>query len=131
MSNREDVPYKVGFGMPPKETRFKPGQSGNPHGRPKGTLNLATAVRKASRERITVIVNGKPRQVSKLEAAITQMVNRAVKGDPRATQQLLQLAPLLDGDAAVPQGVDDTDRLVMAGIVKRIRQSGPGSDSDP
>lgn len=27
--------YKVGYRNPPKETRFKPGQSGNPKGRPK------------------------------------------------------------------------------------------------
>lgn len=28
--------YEVGFGKPPKETRFRKGQSGNPRGRPKG-----------------------------------------------------------------------------------------------
>lgn len=32
--NSED--YKVGPGNPPKETQWKPGQSGNPKGRPKG-----------------------------------------------------------------------------------------------
>lgn len=28
--------YEVGYGKPPQQTRFKPGQSGNPRGRPKG-----------------------------------------------------------------------------------------------
>lgn len=28
--------YKVGLGHPPKEFQFKPGQSGNPCGRPIG-----------------------------------------------------------------------------------------------
>lgn len=28
-------PYEVGYGRPPKATQFKPGQSGNPKGRPR------------------------------------------------------------------------------------------------
>ncbi len=31
--------YDVGFGKPPADTRFKPGISGNPRGRPKGSKN--------------------------------------------------------------------------------------------
>jgi hypothetical protein len=34
--------YQVGYGKPPKHTQFKPGKSGNPQGRPKGTKNLKT-----------------------------------------------------------------------------------------
>jgi hypothetical protein len=34
--------YDVGHAKPPKHTRFQPGQSGNPRGRPKGTKNLKT-----------------------------------------------------------------------------------------
>ena len=33
---------EVGYRKPPKATQFKQGQSGNPHGRPKGTKNLKT-----------------------------------------------------------------------------------------
>jgi len=31
--------YDVGYGKPPAHSRFKPGQSGNPRGRPKGVKN--------------------------------------------------------------------------------------------
>ena len=31
--------YEVGNGKPPEHSRFKPGQSGNPRGRPKGAKN--------------------------------------------------------------------------------------------
>ena len=36
--------YEVGYGKPPKETRFRKGQSGNPKGRPKGAKNKAPAL---------------------------------------------------------------------------------------
>jgi hypothetical protein len=34
--------YQVGYGKPPKDTRFKKGQSGNPRGRAPGAKNLKT-----------------------------------------------------------------------------------------
>ena len=35
----DDEDYEVGYGKPPKDSRFKLGQSGNPNGRPKGSRN--------------------------------------------------------------------------------------------
>ena len=32
--------YPVGYGRPPKETRFQPGKSGNPAGRRKGSRTV-------------------------------------------------------------------------------------------
>ena len=38
------VDYDVGFAKPPAASRFKPGRSGNPKGRPKGARNRLPAL---------------------------------------------------------------------------------------
>lgn len=38
-AHKPDADYEVGYAKPPKDTRFQPGRSGNPKGRPKGAKN--------------------------------------------------------------------------------------------
>ena len=83
---------KVGYRHPPEKSRFKVGQSGNPHGRPKGTLNLATVLEQTLREPIVIVEDGKRKTVTKLEAAIKQVVNQAASGKLKAVQLLAGLA---------------------------------------
>ena len=37
-ANSEEATYKIGRGKPPKDHQWKPGESGNPSGRPKNTM---------------------------------------------------------------------------------------------
>lgn len=85
-------PEQVGFGRPPQATRFKKGVSGNPKGRPKGSLNVATAFMKALREKVVINENGRRKTVTKLEAALKQLVNKAASGEISALKQLVELA---------------------------------------
>jgi Family of unknown function (DUF5681) len=88
--DRDQEPeYQVGYGKPPRHTRFKPGVSGNPLGRPKDSKNLSTLVHEALNERVVVAENGRRRKVSKRQAIITQLVNRSAQADLKATQILL------------------------------------------
>jgi hypothetical protein len=83
--------YKVGYGKPPKASQFKKGKSGNPNGRPKGSLNLATDLTAELGEYITVREDGRPRKVSKQRALIKSLMAKALQGDVRATASLLAL----------------------------------------
>lgn len=124
----------IGYCKPPKHTQFRKGQSGNPKGRPKGSLNTSTVLQKVARQRIKVTSNGVSRSVSKLEAAATQLSNQAAQGNPRAIREFLCLLRLCEEPAqseraqAEPREID---RKVMANIRKRILQSEkPPSESE-
>jgi Family of unknown function (DUF5681) len=83
--------YKVGYAKPPKATQFKKGTSGNPRGRPKGSLNLASDLTAELGENITIREDGRPRKVSKQRALINSLMAKALQGDVRATASLLAL----------------------------------------
>jgi len=74
----------VGYAVPPKTSQFKKGQSGNPKGRRKGSVALATLIRKSAKERVIVQENGARKSMTKDEAAFKQLFNKAASGDQRA-----------------------------------------------
>jgi hypothetical protein len=83
--------YEVGYGRPPRHTRFRPGRSGNPRGRPSGSKNLTTLLNDALNEPVVVAEIGGRRKITKRQAIITQLVNRSAKSDLRATKILLDI----------------------------------------
>ncbi len=94
MSSDENAPeddYEVGYGKPPKDTQFKPGRSGNPRGRPKGARNFTTELREELNERIPIREGGKVRRISKRRAVLKAQVAKALNGDPRSAQLVMNL----------------------------------------
>src|SRR5262245_35547279 len=86
------VPARVGYGNPPVHSRFKPGQSGNPKGRAKGSQNLKTLFTKVLNEQISLREGSEVKKISKAEALVRGMVVGALKGDVRNTAMLLRVA---------------------------------------
>jgi hypothetical protein len=82
----------TGYGNPPIESQFKPGQSGNPRGRPKGILNFATDLKRTLEAPITLNDGGKTKRVSTQKAVLLRMREKALKGDARALDRLLDFA---------------------------------------
>lgn len=74
-----------------RSSRFKPGQSGNPRGRPPGVKSLSDIVRKIVGQKVTITENGRTRRVPRLEAILLRAAGEASRGDARALRLLLQL----------------------------------------
>ena len=109
--------YKIGRGKPPRHCQYKPGQSGYPSGRPKGSRNFKTAVKAALKALVKVTCDGKSRKVSTMEAMILRLKDKALGrgGDLRALSLLIQLAQLYSEDelaaAAAATSADDANVL--------------------
>lgn len=126
MSKKALTPYEVGYGRPPTHSQFKKGESGNPKGRPKGALNLATLFNRALSEKVTITENGRRRNITKLEIALKQLINKAAQGDPRSMHLMLSMAPLvgIEPPNADP-GLDANESAVMAGLLGRLKDQIP------
>ena len=83
--------YEVGYGKPPKHSRFKPGQSGNPRGRTKNSKNMSTMLKEALQQKVQVKLNGKPKKVSAEMAILLRLREKALSGDLRAITALFSL----------------------------------------
>jgi hypothetical protein len=120
--------YEVGYGKPPRENRFQKGQSGNPRGRPCGAKNLKTRVREALKEPVLVTENGRRRKVTKGEAIITQLVNRAANADLRAVKILLDLLRDIEAETepsvTETSGFSDADEKVLEQLKARFPVAG-------
>ncbi|MEE2525844.1 DUF5681 domain-containing protein [Hyphobacterium sp. HN65] len=82
--------YDIGYGKPPKASRFKKGKSGNPKGRPKGRKNFSTILIAELSEKLTIKEAGKSKKLTKIEAVVKQLVTRAINGDARAMAELMR-----------------------------------------
>jgi uncharacterized protein DUF5681 len=127
--------YAVGYGKPPRHTQFKRGVSGNPRGRPKGRLNLATVLQTELKRTITVREGSRNRRVSKGEAFIVKTVNGALNNDPKAGAMLITL---MRAHGMIDDAPDDSheapltqdDAALVADFLQRQFDASSQPDSD-
>ncbi len=86
MSKHKD--RKVGYKKPPKSTQFKPGQSGNPKGRPKKVKNIQELVKTIMEEEVPIKLRGEQVQVTMLEAYYRSLAHGAVALKTNAMKEL-------------------------------------------
>jgi hypothetical protein len=121
--------YQVGYGKPPKDHQFQPGQSGNPKGRPKGTRNFATDVKAMLKQPVRVSTDGKAKKISTQAATLMRLREKALSGDARALNRLLALAQSYnsDVDAQRDAAVSKDDATLFEVLAARLRSGAVGS----
>ena len=112
--------YEVGYCQPPKHTRFQPGKSGNPKGRPKGAKNEVTILRNILNRQIDSRQDGKVRKISVLEGILLRFTEDALKGNPKSAVFLLNRYHLTEGNAPEIQDLDQNDREVLEACMRDL-----------
>jgi hypothetical protein len=117
LSDKNDK-AQFGYGRPPKSSRWRPGQTGNPKriraGRPPRADAIIDALLDA---RLKVFRNGKPTTLTGLQAIAAQLLTNASSGNQGALRALLRLVET----APPPEG--------KKGIL--VKSSGPNPDQNP
>ena len=126
--------YDVGYARPPRHTRFRKGQSGNPRGRPRGHRNLASDLVDELNERIVVREGETRRTMTKQRGMLKALVARGLKGDTRAAELVLRLLDrvLIDeADEVVGAELDARDIAILERFAARngtVVDDEPGTD---
>ena len=118
--------FEVGYGKPPRHTRFKKGEaSANPRGRPR--KNLAASLVEGLNKKVVVIENGRRRKIALREAITSQLINKSATADLRAIKMLLDLikdAEKQAGAAPAPEAPPPfpaADEEVVEQLIERLR----------
>ncbi len=125
---RKDATYLVGYGRTPMNTRFRPGRSGNPRGRPKGVRNVETILREELFAPVIIVEKGRRKKVARFTALLRRLMEKGFAGDARSAFRLIELAMRLtsdrpDSSPGLDLSPEDTDLLdLLAARSERIKR---------
>lgn len=122
MSDTGDDDDTGGYKRPPPRSRFKAGQSGNSKGRPKGGRNLKTDLSALMKKRVKIREDGELHQVSRQEAMLLSLFEKAVRGNVKASGQIFTMLMKMDARDPAPRestAVTDNDRAIVEDFLRR------------
>ena len=105
--------YVVGYGKPPKASRFVKGKSGNPKGRPKGSRSVNALLDKALSSPVTISEAGRLVTIEQRAALFKALVARAIKGDARSAALVIRLMEQVGQLQEPAQQVTRIERVII------------------
>jgi uncharacterized protein DUF5681 len=114
----------VGYRRPPAEHQFRPGQSGNPSGRPKGARSFTAELREELAELVSIKDGSSSVQVTRQRAIVRAIVNAALEGDQRAATTVFGWASRAFGSepASEADETDSDDQAIAEASAARQRK---------
>lgn len=132
MSN-DDPSKPPGFANPPLQHRFKQGAVREPQGQAKGTRNLKTDLSALLRGNVEITVNGKRRRMTRQEAMLLSLFQRAVSKETGAAKTLLDLVVKLqlpDEKSTAETTMSPSDRGILENYLRRNGYLTSGESND-
>jgi hypothetical protein len=113
--------YERGYCKPPKSHQFKPGQSGNPAGKPKGQPSLAQVLLEEAARIVKVKIGDEIEHLAKERALLRRLLDEGIRGDPVAARLYFSLRFQIVGlseapiEAETPLTEEELEILKMLG----------------
>jgi hypothetical protein len=119
--------YRVGYGRPPVEHQFKPGNRANPKGRGKKTRNRKIVISEVLFESVKVNEGGVEKQMPALEVVLKRLLSQALKGDLKAALTILGIAQreglLTPEQEEAVDALPDNDRAILLDGMQRLNRA--------
>jgi len=116
---------KVGYGNPPKHSRFQLGKSGNPKGRPKKRLTIEDQINAELNRVIEVTEHGRKTRMTVFQVSLRHIGNAAANGDRKALEFLLRMKSLFRGDPAEQidiNRIEPADRKLLDEFLLKVSE---------
>lgn len=112
--------YEVGYKRPPREYQFKPGQSGNPKGRPKKNKSFVEDIKDEMNELIQIQEQGKIKKITKQTALVKRLITDALSGKASASKLLLPVLLSKDFEEKdFEEDLSQEDQAILEDYIKR------------
>jgi hypothetical protein len=128
--SRSPSDYEVGYGRPPKATRFRPGQSGNPTGGRKSSKTIGERVRELMNSKVAVTERGRTRRMSRFDVMLRHSADDAMRGDQRALKLLMEFLHRYGGEVEGTVHSEELTSEDLKILSDYLRKTG-SSNSDP
>jgi len=110
----------VGYGRPPAEHQYKPGQSGNPKGRPKGAKNESTILHQLLHRKVELRIGGRLKKVTLLEAILLRIAEDSLKGNTKSASFLLNRYGAIVSGEAPSSVLSEDDQDILEAFARRL-----------